>query len=144
MRYVNLSTKQMRKSFKYRLKANTLVIAQAEHWLDLCRDLYNIALEQRITIYKQNHGSVSRYEQIKQLPELKAAFPEYQEVDFQVLQEVLERLDKAYAGFFCRVRVGNKRVGFPRFKGKNRYDSFTMKQAGWRLEGQYLNPRLCV
>jgi len=65
-------------------------------------------------------------------------FPEYRAVDAQVLQGVLERLDKAYQGFFRRVRNGDGKVGFPRFKGRDRYDSFTLKQHGWKVDGKYL------
>lgn len=50
---------------------------------------------------------------------------------------MLERLDKAYKAFFRRVKSGEK-AGFPRFKSRNRYDSFTLKQSGWKLEGKYL------
>jgi len=130
----------VKKSFKYRIQANPQTIQQANHWLDLCRNLYNTALEQRISIYRQNKGSISCFDQIKQLPELRASFPEYREVGSQVLQDVLERLDRAYQGFFRRVKNGDK-PGFPRFKGRNRYDSFTLKQAGWKLEGKYLTIR---
>ena len=130
----------MKKSFKYRIQANPQVLQKANLWLNLCRNLYNTALEQRITIYGQNKGCISGFHQIKQLPELKSAFPEYREVGSQVLQEVLERLDSAYKAFFRRVRNGEA-PGFPRFKGKNRYDSFTLKQAGWKLEGKYLTIR---
>ena len=127
----------MRKTFKYRLQGNKTVFINAENWLNICRHLYNAGLEQRIIAYHQNKGRVSCYDQINQLPELKAAFPEYSDVGSQVLQEVLERLDKAYKAFFRRVKTGNK-AGFPRFKGRDRYDSFTLKQAGWKLDGRYL------
>lgn len=128
----------MKKSFQYRIEANPQVFQKAESWLDLCRDLYNTALSQRIFLYKHNRSSISKFDQMKQLPELKQAFPEYKQVGSQVLQEVLERLDKAYQGFFRRVKNGDKSVGFPRFKGRNRYDSFTLRQTGWKLEGKYL------
>jgi len=128
----------MKKTYKYRIYANREVLSNADNWLFLCRRLYNTALEQRITIYRQNKGSISCYSQINQLPELKAYFPEYREVGSQVLQEVLERLDKAYKNFFRRVRDGDGKVGFPRFKGSDRYDSFTLKQASWKLDGRYL------
>lgn len=127
----------MKKVFKYHIRANPQVFQKADYWITLCRRLYNTALEQRITIYRQNKGSTSCYSQIKQLPELKASFPEYQEVGSQVLQEVLERLDRAYQSFFRRVKNGDK-PSFPRFKGRDRYNSFTLKQAGWRLDGKYL------
>ncbi len=106
----------------------------------MCRHLYNAALEQRITAYRHNHHTVSFFEQKRELPE-KASFPEYKEVGSQVLQDVLERLDKAYQGFFRRVTNGNGKAGFPRFKGRNRYNSFILKQAGWKLDGKYLTIR---
>ena len=131
----------MRKTYKYRLLGNRITFSKADNWLLLCRRLYNTALEQRITIYQQNKGSITCYSQINQLPDLKAYFPEYREVDAQVLQDVLERLDKAYQNFFRRVKNGNGKVGFPRFKGRDRYDSFTLKQNSWKVEGRYLAVR---
>ena len=128
----------MRKTYKYRLLGNRITFGKADNWIFLCRRLYNIALEQRITIYRQNKGSISYYSQKRQLPDFKAGFPEYKEVGSQVIQDVLLRLDRAYKAFFRRVKNGNGKVGFPRFKGRYRYDSFTLTQAGWKLEGKYL------
>lgn len=130
----------MKKSFKYCVEANIQTIQNAIFWLDLCRALYNVALEQRITAYRHNCKSISRYAQIKELPSLKEAFPEYKAVGAQCLQEVIERLDRAYQAFFRRIKSGDK-PGFPRFKGRNRYDSFTLKQCGWKREGKYLTIR---
>ena len=135
---IPLIQRKMRKTYKYRLLGNKNTFDKAAKWLTLCRHLYNAALEQRISIYRQDKGSISCYSQTSQLPELKAAFPEYREIGSQVLQQVLERLDKAYQSFFRRLKSKNVKAGFPRFKGGNRYDSFTLKQAGWELEGKYL------
>lgn len=131
----------MKKTYRYRLLGNKPTFGKASEWLLLCQRLYNVALEQRIGIYRQNKGSISCYSQINQLPELKVVFPEYGGVGSQVLQDVVERLDRAYKAFFRRVKNGNGKVGFPRFKGKDRYDSFTLKQAGWKLDGKYLSIR---
>ena len=131
----------MKKTFKYRLLGNKQTFANADEWLLLCQRLYNVALEQRIAIYRQNKGSISCYSQINQLPELREAFPEYQKVGSQVLQDVIERLDKAYKAFFRRVNNGGGKAGFPRFRSRDRYDSFTLKQAGWKLDGRYLTIR---
>jgi putative transposase len=54
-------------------------------------------------------------------------------VHSQVLQDVLRRLDKAFVNFFKRIKKGEK-AGYPRFKGKNRYDSFTYPQSGFDLD----------
>jgi len=42
-----------------------------------------------------------------------------QTVHSQVLQNVLDRLDKAFESFFCRCKIGEK-PGFPRFQGEHR------------------------
>lgn len=131
----------MKKTFKYRLLSNPQTFARADEWLLLCRRLYNVALEQRIGIYRQGKETISCYSQINQLPELRGSFPEYQGVGSQVLQDVIERLDKAYKAFFRRVKNGGGKAGFPRFRGRDRYDSFTLKQTGWELDGRYLTIR---
>ena len=86
-------------------------------------------LEQRIRCFKAGK-SVSKFDQINELPAIKMEFPEYNTVFSQVLQEVGARLDKAYQNFFLRVKLGAV-PGFPRFKGKNHYDSFTYPQSGF-------------
>lgn len=128
----------MIKSFQYRIYSNNQTLQRADNWLGLCQRLYNIALEQRISLYRQDKTFISLYSQINQLPELRSHFPEYHKVGSQVLEDVLKRLDKAYRGFFRRVKIKDSKVGFPRFKGRNRYDSFTLRQSGWKMEGKYL------
>lgn len=131
----------MKKTYKYRLLGSEQVFVRAGKWLVLCQRLYNVALEQRIGVYRQNKETISRYDQISQLPELRAEFPEYQAVGSQVLQDVIERLDRAYKAFFRRVKNRANGAGFPRFRGRDRYDSFTLKQTGWKLDGKYLSIR---
>jgi putative transposase len=128
----------MRKTFKYRLLGNKAVFKEADNWLYCCRWLYNTALNQRIQTYRQNKGRISGYDQCNQLPEFKESFPKYKEINAQTLQEVIERLDKAYQNFFRRVKRSGEKAGFPRFKGKDRYDSFILKNTGWKLDGKYL------
>ena len=131
----------MKKTYKYRLLGNKQTFVNADNWLLLCQRLYNTALEQRITIYRQRKETISCYSQINQLPEVRAEFPEYQAVGSQVLQDVIERLDRAYKAFFRRVKRGDGKAGFPRFRNRDRYDSFTLKQTGWKLDGKYLTIR---
>ena len=127
----------MKKTFKYRINANKDTLTEADRILDLCRILYNLCLEQRQYTWKSYQKSISKFNQIKQLPDLKKAFPEFNKVPSQTLQDVIERVDKAFQGFFRRIKSGEK-PGYPRFKSYNRYDSFTLKQAGWKLEGNKL------
>src|SRR5579875_3888606 len=76
--------------------------------------------------------SLGYYAQKRELPGVKEACPEYKRIGSQVLQDVVRRLDRAFAAFFRRVRAGEK-PGYPRFKGKYRYTSFTLAQTGWKL-----------
>ena len=50
----------------------------------------------------------------------------------QVLQDVLRRVDKTYKSFFRRG------YGFPRFRSRQRHDSFTYPQLGFGLAGRCL------
>lgn len=127
----------MKKTFRYRMRLSKSAETNLKNHLELCRQLYNLALEQRITIWKNYRKSISTYGQSKQLPDLKKAFPEFKQVNSQALQDVIERLGKAFDGFFRRLKRGQK-PGFPRFRGYNRHDSVTLKQTGWKLEGKYL------
>ena len=58
------------------------------------------------------------------LPAIKEVRPEYRDSSAQVLQDVLHRLDKAFAAFFRRLQAGEQ-PGYPRFQGTDRYTSFT-------------------
>ena len=95
-----------------------------------CRTLYNAALEQRKTWWERGQGtSATYYHQKAELPDLKAACPEYAEINAQVLQDVLLRLERAFATFFRRLAAGET-PGYPRFQGRGRYNSFTYPQVG--------------
>lgn len=115
------------KAFRYRLSPTKAQTALLETTLVLCQRLYNGMLEERKGAYTKAGKTISAYDQMKSLPEVKEALPEYQGVNAQVLQDVAKRLEKAYKGFFRRLKAGQK-AGFPRFRGRDRYDSFTYPQ----------------
>jgi len=128
----------MKKTFKFRINASKTTIQKVEEVINLCRILYNLCLEQRKNAWQFHKKSISANSQKTQLPELKRAFPEFKNVPSQTLQDVVERIDGAFQGFFRRIKAGEK-SGYPRFKGSARYDSFTLKQSGWQLNGNHLS-----
>lgn len=79
----------------------------------------------------------------KKYQNLKKERAELAKVYSQILQDVVRRLDKAFQNFFRRVeenKNGKKqKVGYPRFKGCYRYDSFTYPQKGFKLKDNKLN-----
>ena len=128
----------MRKTFQYRVTVSPSTESRLSNWLWLCRQLYNACLEQRIDAYKRCQKRVTWTKQADELVLLKSEFPEYKEVGSHVLQDVTRRLDKSFQNFFRRVKLGQK-PGYPRFQGRDRYDSFTFPdKAGWSLDGRNL------
>src|SRR3990167_2598318 len=119
----------MRKSFKYRIYPNKTIQKTLNNQFELCRNLYNVCLEQRINSYKSsiNSKSINYYDQSKELTEFKEFYPEYKEIFAQNLQYVLKTVDNAYKNFFRRIKQ-HQIPGFPRFKGKNRFNSICFPQ----------------
>jgi putative transposase len=103
--------------------------------------LYNNALEERRDAWKTQKQSISYYEQATHLKAAKQTNPCLKAVHSQVLQDVLRRLDKTFNNFFRRIKKG-EHAGYPRFKGKYRYDSFTYPQSGFALDYQNKKLRL--
>jgi putative transposase len=130
---VKTKRKEMLKAFKYRIYPSHAQQTTLNRWLTLCCELYNAGLQERRDAWKICRKSVTNKEQQNQLPEIKELCSEFGMVHSQVLQDVLKRLDKAFDGFFRRVKTGNK-AGYPRFRSCSRYDSFTFPQSGFAVE----------
>jgi len=128
------------KTFKYRLQPSRSQRTKLLQTLELCRWVYNETLATRKTAWEQEQESLSLYDTNKLLTLWKQTHPELRNVFSQVLQNVQERVDLAFQGFFRRVQAGEK-AGYPRFRGYGRSDSFTFKQSGFELldHGLYLS-----
>ena len=126
----------MRTAYKFRIYPTKQQIAVLDVTLETCRHLWNDALEDRRSIYKETGKSVSYYDQQAILPNVKDHYPN---VHSQVQQDVLRRLKKAFDNFFRRIREHAKEKGYPRFKAEGRYNSITYSQSGFKLEGTRLS-----
>lgn len=124
----------MIRTFRYRLHPNACQEAKFNEWCQQCCALYNAALEQRITFYRSTQQwlnppkhPLSRFDQQKQLTDLRSSDPAWKAVPAEVQRSALRRLELAYAGFYRRVRNGET-PGFPRFRSERRYASFSLSQ----------------
>jgi putative transposase len=117
----------MLKAYKFRIYPTKSQKTAMERTLDLCRWTYNQTLAYRKNAWEKESRSASKYETHNLLPPWKAEKPELKDVYAQTLQNVQERVDLALKAFFRRVRAGEK-PGYPRFRGKGWYDSFTYPQ----------------
>ncbi len=99
------------------------------------RVLYNAALEQRRGVWRWERRSVSRFDQFGELTGWDHPVLEFGVV---AARGTLTRLDRAFQGFYRRVRSG-QRAGFPRFKSRTRFDSVEYPDRdGWRIDGHRL------
>jgi putative transposase len=130
----------MRKAYQYRIYLTNGQRRILEQQLEECRWLYNETLASRKNAWDQEQRNVAWYETKRALPLLKGTRPSLKLVHSQVLQNVTERVELAFAAFFRRVKAGEREVGYPRFKGRGRYDSITYPQYGngVRLDGDRL------
>ena len=90
----------------------------------LC-ELYNMALQQRRNAYRELRFSVNYLNQQMQLTELRGGIEEYGNFPVAIQRDPLRRLDRAFKAFFRRIKSGEK-PGFPRFRSRDRYDSFNV------------------
>ncbi|HEU5200450.1 MAG TPA: transposase [Ktedonobacterales bacterium] len=126
-----------KKAFQYRIYPTPRQEQTLLFVLRRCRELYNNALEERRAHYQMRHTGIGYTRQAAELADIKAAFPAYQEIYSQVLQDVLRRVERTFAAFFRRVANGET-PGYPRFKRSGRYRSFTYPQSGFALAGNTL------
>ena len=127
------------KAYKYKIRRPTRrVVERLEQTLSVCCELYNAALQERREAWTRQRVSINYNEQSAQLPEIKAIREDAGAIHSQVLQATLRRLQRSFENFFGRVKRGEK-AGFPRFRSRSRYDSFTYPQSGFRLDGDKLH-----
>jgi putative transposase len=133
----------MKKTYQFRIYPNKNHEVILNRTLGTCRYLYNNALAERKKQAELNRlrksfdvfpwGKPEWISKYDQMLDLTATKTEYQkEVYGQVLQDVLKRVDRSFKNFF-------NGFGYPRFQGRNRYNSFTYPQSGFSIKDGKLN-----
>lgn len=104
--------------------------------LETCRHLYNLALADRKTAYEVE-GVCRTYQDQAAMLTVERKNGNFNGIYAHCLQDVLRRGDKSFKAFFRRIKSVEK-PGYPRFKGKGRYKSFTypMLAQDTRLKAQ--------
>lgn len=130
----------MRRAFRYRLFTNANQERELGITLETHRRLYNACLEQRKATYETERKSLKYTEQSAWFKGERAVNPYFARLNFSSAQATMRRLDKAFANFFRRVKKGDGKPGYPRFKARDRYDSieFPAYRDGIRLTGNRL------
>ena len=129
----------MLKTFAYRLYPSKPQARLLERTLETCRRRCNRCLAERRDACQQRGETVSKFAQPAKVKEQKAGNPYATGIHSHVLQVVVDDLDKAFQAFFRRVKAGET-PGYPRFKGRRRFDSFGFKEDGngFKVDGRRL------
>jgi len=124
---------QIIRSYKYKLYSshrNKALVRDIESYSEVynhCVALYN-------GYYKLYKKHINKYELQKHLTKIKHRYKtEWKELGSQAIQDITDRLDKSYKLFFGNLKRKVK-TSPPSFKSRHKYKSFTLKQAGYKLD----------
>jgi len=128
----------MKKAFQFRIYPTKNQEVTLNRTLSTCRHLYNDSLAERkreseLNELERTFGVtpwgkpqwMNYYDQANDLSSSKTDFQK--EVHSQVLQNALKRVERSFKNFF-------NGFGYPRFQGRDRYNSFTFPQKGFELK----------
>ncbi len=121
---------KIRKTYKYRMHRTGRRNKRLHNQIDIAGIIWNhcVALQRR---YYQRYGEYipegRMKEHVAKLRMKTQRYAYWKKIGSQSVQEVIERLHKAYLRFF------KGKAGRPRFKKVKKYSSFVLKQAGWQL-----------
>jgi len=118
--------KQLKK-YRFKLKPTQAQAQNFAQWLGSCRYVYNLCLDYKKQLYSTHSISISKNDIQKEIAGIAKEVDWIGQVHSQTLQEVTDRLFKAYDGFFNRT-AGRAGKGFPKFAKKGLYSSFSFKQ----------------
>jgi len=121
------------KTYKFKLYRSKKHKA-LHHQINISGLIYNhgIALHRRY--YKLTGKGLNKFVLMKHVTKLKklAKYSHWNLVGSQAIQDIVDRIDKAYQLFFRNLKH-KIRTSPPGFKKVKKYSSFTLKQAGWKL-----------
>jgi putative transposase len=119
---------ELTRAYKFRIYPDATRQAEIDERLILAQQFYNKILEKSIASYKNGKTKVSMAQFNRFVKEIIQEDKRYLKLYSQTRCEIEFRLLKAYQNFFRRVKEGNKKAGFPRFKSRDRYKSITYPQ----------------
>jgi len=126
---------QITKTLKFKLYRNKKNVLLNQR-IDVAGIVWNHCIALYKTYYRLTGKHLNRYALMKHLAKLKKQpkFSYWQTLDAQAIQNIVERIDRAYTLFFNNLKRGVKTAP-PKFKKVKKYKSFTLKQANWKLLG---------
>ena len=125
----------MIRSYRFRLQMTGRIGRSFEGAMGASNAIYNAAVEERISAWQKAGKSITKFDQMKSLTEIRSEDAAISAYAATMLRRPLEQVDEAFKGFFSRVKKGQGKAGFPRFRSIKRLRSFGFTEAsGWTLK----------
>lgn len=124
----------VRKTYKFKLyhskKTRHLV-----HRIQLAAEIWNHALSLHRRYYKVLRRKLNSNLLQKFIARLvkKPQFSHWKRLGSQAIQDIIQRMERAYARFFEELKKKRTKHRPPKFKSCQKYKSFTLKQAGYKI-----------
>ena len=119
---------EVSRAYKFRIYPDAKRQEEIDERLILAQQFYNKILEKSIASYQNKKTKVSMAQFNRFVKEIIQEDNKYLKLYSQTRCEIEFRLLKAYQNFFRRIREGNRKTGFPRFRSRDRYKSITYPQ----------------
>lgn len=119
----------MRRAYVFRLRPTARQHVALAACVEAHREMYNAALQERRDAWSHSRTRIYYGDQSVQLTAIRSVRPDQAVWSFSSQQATLRRLHKSFEDFFRRVKRGEK-AGYPRFKGKSRFDSVQWPKDG--------------
>lgn len=109
--------------------------------IDIASQIWNhcIALHKRY--YRRFGKHLNQFQLMKRITKLKKQkrYQHWKDLGSQAAQDIVQRAEKSYQAFFsnCKAKSG-RIVRPPSFRKRAKYQSFTLKQAGYSISGNSL------
>ena len=116
----------MRRTFKYPVYPTRTQETTLERWLDHLCELQNSARHDRKVAWETEGERVSCNDQQKKLTVAREKYADFREVPQDMQVCALERMDKAFDGFYRRCKNGVAKKGYPRHRKR-------IKSMTWKL-----------
>lgn len=129
---------QTRRMFKFRIYPSKEQQRKIDDTIEVCRRTYNELREYRIETYEQTRKGLGKYDLNGCIIHMKSGRPQMVEVHSHVLQNTSDRLTNAFNNMFARIKRGEHKKGFPRYKKPQKYRSFCYPDSGFKIKDNKL------
>ena len=125
---VDINRMEVTRAYKFRIYPDGKRQLEIDERLILAQQFYNRLLEKSIDAYKNGKTKVSMAQFNRFVKEIIQEDQRFMKLYSQTRCEIEYRLMKAYQNFFRRIKSGERKKGFPRFRSLDRYKSITYPQ----------------